>query len=244
MSDILETRYYKLEKLVKWEHCDEVNQMLLADVSPHKVSAWCKERGFSISHAKLYDYKEMLQEAITKQITVERLMGIGVPKRTPIVLQALGITKAKHMVKNELEVLDHVIHLGMSALHTNPEVRIETALKAIELKNKLTDGKHAGLTGHGLDQLRMLEQAKFDAIVRVVLKYLPPEKHTELEQAMIEAERNFYLQNAPELVEEYERQLREQQVAYQAEYEDQVQSAIQLAEEVLNGSVNEWESKY
>ena len=45
----LETKYYKLEKLVKWEHREQVDTMLLNGVSPHKVSDWCKEQGFSIS---------------------------------------------------------------------------------------------------------------------------------------------------------------------------------------------------
>ena len=203
-KDKLETRYYKLEKLVKWEHIDTVNEMLMSGVSPHEVSKWCKERDFSISHPKLYEYKDMLQEAITRRITVERLLGIGVHKRTPIVLQALGIQGVKQHVKNEIEVLDTIIHLGMGALHNSPTIKIETALKAIELKNKLTDGKHAGLTNYGLDQLRELEQAKFNAIVAVVMQYIPEDRHDELEAAIAKAERDFYHARAPELLDEYE----------------------------------------
>lgn len=209
----LETRYYKLERLVKWEHIDTVNEMLMSGISPHEVSRWCKERGFSISHPKLYEYKEMLQEAITRRITVERLLGIGVPKRTPIVLQALGIQGVTQHVKNEMEVLDSVIHLAMNALSNSPTIKIETALKAIELKNKLTEGKHAGLTGYGLDQLRELEQAKFNAMVEVVMKYVPEDKHEELEAAIAAAERQFYHDRAPELLEEYEKAVQEGMVA-------------------------------
>lgn len=205
----LETRYHKLERLVKWDHIDTVNEMIMAGISPKQVQVWCEERGFKISHPKLYEYKEILQTAVTKRITVERLLGIGVPKRTPIVLQALGIQGVKNMVKNELEVLDNIIHLGMAALSTSPTIKIETALKAIELKNKLTEGKHAGLTGYGLDQLRELEQAKFNAIVNVVLTYLPEDKHEELEAAIAKAEREFYHTRAPELVEEYEKAVQE-----------------------------------
>ncbi len=205
----METRYYKLERLVKWSKVSTVNDMLMNGISPHQVSAWCKENGFSISHPKLYEYKELLQEAITRRITVERLLGIGVPKRTPIVLQALGIGSTQNMVKNELEVLDHIIHLGMGALANNPTIKIETAMKAIELKNKLTDGKHAGLTGYGLDQLRELEGAKFNAMLEVVMKYVPEDKHEELEAAIQQAERSFYAERAPELVEDYDRAVEE-----------------------------------
>lgn len=208
-NEKLETRYYKLEKLVKWQYIDQVNEMLMSGISPHEVSKWCKERDFSISHPKLYEYKEMLQEAITRRITVERLLGIGVPKRTPIVLQALGIQGVKQHVKNELEVLDTIIHLGMGALHNSPTIKIETALKAIELKNKLTDGKHAGLTNYGLDQLKELEQRKFNAIVAVVMQYIPEDKHDELEAAIAAAERQFYHDKAPDLLEEYDRAVQE-----------------------------------
>lgn len=207
MSDKLETKYYKLEKLVKWEHVEEVNEMLMNGISPHKVSDWCKEKGFSISHPKLYEYKDMLQTAITKQITVERLLGIGVPKRSPIKLASLGLTPIKDMVKNEMDVLDSIVQKGYEALLSSPTIKIQDALRAIELKNKLTEGKHAGLTGYGLDQLRALEQAKFQAMVSVVLKYVPEDKHPEIEEAIAQAERSFYENEAPDLLDQYEEQL-------------------------------------
>jgi len=209
-TEMLETRHHKLERLVKWEHGDEVNEMLLTGVSPHKVSDWCKERGFNISHPKLYEYKEMLQEAITKQITVERMLGIGMPKRKPIVLNTIALQNTKHMVKSELEVLDGIIQIGMNSLYTSPTVKLQDAMKAIELKHKLTGGNHGALTSYGLDQLRAVEQAKFQAIIEVVMKYLPEDKHAELEQAILDAERGYYENYAPELLEEYEKTVDEQ----------------------------------
>lgn len=205
----LETRYYKLEKLVKWEHVDEVNQMLLSGVSPHKVSEWCKERGFSISHPKLYEYKEYLQTAITERITVERLLGIGVPKRSPIQLQALGITASSNMVKNEIDVLDAIVQRGFDALSANPTVRLQDAMRAIEIKQKLTGGNHGGLTSYGLDQLRAIETAKFQAMVEVVMEYVPEDKIPQLEAAISDAERKYYEEYAPELLDEYEKSLQE-----------------------------------
>jgi hypothetical protein len=223
----LETRYYKLEKLVKSEYIDEVNEMLMNGVSPHTVTKWLKDRGFTISHPKLYEYKEMLQTAITKRITVERLLGIGVPKRTPIQLQALGLASAKNMVRNEMEVLDNIIQLGMSALTANPTIRLQDAMRAIELKTKLTGGAHGGLTQYGLDQLRELESSKFDAIIKVVLQYLPEERHKELETAIQEAEYSFYKEQAPEYLEEYEKQLAEQKAMEQeAELQQTLEDTI------------------
>lgn len=206
----LETKYYKLEKLVKWEHREQVDTMLLNGVSPHKVSDWCKEQGFSISHPKLYEYKAMLQEAITKQITIERILGIGVPKRKPILLEALTGTNTTDLVKNESQVLDGIIQLGYNALQHSPTVKLQDALRAIELKHKLTGGNHAGFTSYGLDQLRELEQAKFNAMVEVVMKYVPEDRLEELQEAIANAERDYYENKAPEFLEEYDKATEEE----------------------------------
>lgn len=213
LSTMTETGYYRLEKFIKWEHIGEANEMLIQGCSPRQVSQWCKDHGFSISHPKLYEYKELLQESIAREITIERLLGIGVPKRKSILLEALDQNGVTHYVKNEMELLDHLIHAGMSALNRAPEIKIETAMKAIELKNKLTGGKHAGLTMYGLDQLRELERAKMDAIIEVVMSYLPEDKHEELAQAVALAERAFYETQAPELLAEYEQALKDQEEA-------------------------------
>lgn len=206
----LETKYYRLEKLVKWDKIDAVNEMLMSGTSPRQVSLWCKENGFEISHPKLYEYRDMLREAINKQITVEQMMGLGKYNRNPIVLQALGIAPVKEIVKNELEILDGIIQLGFNSLQNNPSIRLQDAMKAIELKNKITGGTHGGLTNYGLEQLRELEQAKFSAVLEVVLQYLPEDKHEELYESMSEAEHTFYEEQAPEFLEDYERVMQEE----------------------------------
>jgi len=200
----LETKYYKLERLVKWPYVDELNQALLSGtMSPKKAAVWCRERGFDISHPKLYEYKDMLQKAISKGITVERMLGIGAPKRTPISMVTLGIINGKEMVKNELQVLDAIIQRGFTALTDNPNIKIQDAMRAIELKNKLTGGNHGGYTMYGLDKLRELETMKMQAMIQVVMKYLPDDKVDELEQALLDAERVYYEEQAPELLDEW-----------------------------------------
>lgn len=205
----LETKFYKLERLCKWEHVNEVNEMLVAGVNPRVVSDWCKERNFSISHPKLYEYKEMLETALSKQVTVERLMGIGVPKRSPIVLQALGIDSVKNMVKAEMEVLDLIIQKGYNSLLASPEIKLGDVMKAMEIKQKMTGGSHGGLTNFGLDELREIEKAKMDAMVQVVIKYLPEDKIEELQEAISEAERRYYQEQAPEYLDAYEQSIQD-----------------------------------
>ena len=201
----LETRYYKLEKLVKWEHCEEVNTMLLEGVSPYAVSDWCKENGFSISQAKLYEYRKLLREATANHIAVDALLGVGVPnKNKSILMGAMAKKNIPQKVKNEMELLDSLIQLGMKNLSENPDVDADTAMRAINLKNKITGGAHGGLTIYGLDHLRKLEKAKMDAIVDVVKAYVPEDKYDEISEAVERAEREFYAEEAPELLEQYD----------------------------------------
>lgn len=206
----LETKYYKLERLVKWSKIDEVNRQIVSGVSPRAVSEWCKDNGFIISHPKMYEYRDLLNESIAKHVTVERMLGIGVPKKSSHILQAIGVSPVRELVKSEMEVLDGIIQLGFDVLSDLPTIRLQDAMKAIELKNKLTGGTHGGLTNHGLDQLRELEQAKFSAVLEVVLSYLPEERHEEVYDAMVLAERTYYEESAPQFLDDYEKALEEE----------------------------------
>lgn len=208
----LETKYYKIEKLLKWEHRHEVDRMLAGGVSPQKVSEWCKDKGLSISKQKLYDYKDMLRRSASKKITIEQLLGLGETRRTPIILETLGMGEVQEIVKNELEVLDAMIQLGFNNIKKSPDVKMGDVLRAIELKDKITGGAHGGLTMYGIDQLRELEEKKFSAILEVVMKYLPEDKLEEIHEAIENAEREFYTEYAPEYLEDYDNEIERRQI--------------------------------
>ena len=205
MIEKLETKYYKIELLLKWDKREALDNMLITGSSPEKVSIWAKAEGFSISRQKLYDYKDMLTRSIQRKITVEKLIGIGDTRKTPVVLKTLGMTETTDLVKNQMEVLDGIIQMGMNSLQNMPIIKMTDVLRAIELKDKITGGSDGGLTGYGLDQLRDLEEAKFSAIIGVVMKYLPEEKITEIQDEIEEAERKFYEDYAPEMLDEYDK---------------------------------------
>jgi nitrogen regulatory protein PII len=203
----LETKYYKLEALIKWKHVEEVNKMLIAGVSGHRVEEWCRQHGFEISHPKLYEYKGMLLDCISKNITVADKLGIGTGKKlTELIAAQPAVQATTQHVKNEMQVLDTIIEKGFSTLlNTAGGVNIKDAMKAIELKNKITGGSHNNLTGYGMEYIKELEQAKFEALVEVVKQYVAPAVYPELEKAIELAEENFYKVRAPELLEEYEK---------------------------------------
>lgn len=210
MAKELETRYYVLERLVKWDKIDIVNRKLMKGESPRKVSEYCKQNGFDISHPKLYEYRSYLQQAIAQSISVESLLGIGKPKRNPILLQAMGLAPVADLVVSDIEVLDSMIQIGFNNLQDDPNITMSDIMRAIELKDKLTQGELGNLTLYGLDQLRELEQAKFQAVLKVVMQYVDESYYGEIMEAMEDAERNFYATEAPELLEDYEKSLREE----------------------------------
>lgn len=205
----LETSYTKLEKLCKWEYVDDVNEMLLKNISAHKISDWMRVKGFKISVSKLYEYKEYLQKAVSQKMTVDRLLGIGTPRKR-IDMRMLGVEHTSELVMNEMELLDAIIQRGFNGLKSDPTIRVGDAMKAIELKNRLTGGNHGGITSFGLDQLRAIEQRKFEAMVEVVMRYLPEDKLAELEEAVATAERLYYEKEAPHLLEDYERVMQDE----------------------------------
>lgn len=218
------SKYPKIEKLVRWELRDEVDRMLIQGVNGAKVSQWCKDNGFDISKQKLYDYKEMLTRATSKRITVAQLIGIEEARAVPTVLRTLGMSSSQvgDIVKSELDVLDAMVQLGFSnmAKTKGATIKPEHILKAMELKNKITGGAHGGLTGYGLDQLRELEEAKFEAIIKVVMRYIPADKIEEIQDAIAEAERVFYSEYAPEYLEEYDREMERRTKEYEEGYID------------------------
>lgn len=205
----LTTRYYRLEKLTAWEHLNQVNKLLLDGISPIQVAQWCRDNNFFISNTKMYEYKELLLKAIDERKTVADLLGVGTKAmsiRKPIKLPEEVLEENAYKVKNELEFLDLIIQKGYEQILSNKTtIKLSEVIKAIEMKQKITEGLHGGLTNWGLQQVQALEQAKFMAVLEVVKRYLPQDRIEELEQDVAEAEVEFYRVQAPEYLEEYER---------------------------------------
>lgn len=199
-----DTRYYKLEKLCAWSQVRELNTRLMNGETPGSLASWARSEGFNISTQKLYEYKALLQSALTKQITVENLLGIRTPIRSSIQVLSPACAEAKVKVRNEMEVLDLIIQRGFESLTKNRIITVTDTLKAIEMKNKLTQGSHAGLTEFGLEQVRELEDMKFAAILEVIKRYVPSEHWEEMDQTIADVEHAYYEVHGPEYVKQYE----------------------------------------
>ena len=74
-------------------------------------------------------------------------------------------------------------------------------MDAIKLKNELTDGNHGFLTNYGMEQLRAIEQNKYELIMNHLISYIPEDKRGEAVSAIEQIEDEYY--QGTEYYEEY-----------------------------------------
>lgn len=112
---------------------------------------------------------------------------------------------AKYRVKSDLEMLDAIIDKGWETLQDIEYVPPQVVIQAIKLKHEITGGAHGGLTVHGLEEIRVREQAREEAMLQVLLKFIPEELHDAVLNNMEDVTREFY--DSIGLGEEYDRMM-------------------------------------
>lgn len=203
----------KLEELLEWKKRPFLDKMLDDGVSPNQCAQWCREQGFEISTPHMYTYAKRRKEAIVKDVQMDAVMDkrqANLPPQERKKLEKKGGRKKAEpfgnmtqeerkqanmtvdKVKSDLELLDAIIQKGMETLHMMEAVAPQVAIKAIEIKNKITGGAHNGITTYGLEEIRLREAARENAILAILLKYIPEDKHDEVLAEMEKATREYY----------------------------------------------------
>ncbi|MFC4601968.1 hypothetical protein [Cohnella hongkongensis] len=187
----------KQKQLLAWPRRPFLDKMLDDGESPNKCAAWCKENGFDISVPTMYEYAKKRRAAIIGEIQADKLRS-GKSKGNRI---ANNLTKeerkAAHMtvnkVKHDLELLDEVIQKGFETLTHTDEISPATAIAAIQLKYKITNGAHGGYTVYGIEEIKLREAARENAIVAVLLEFIPEEQHAAVLERMEQVTREYYV---------------------------------------------------
>lgn len=195
---------YNNKKLVT-----KVDNMLDEELSYDYIIDFCKENGLSISKASLTNYKKKREEAIRTGKPLIQLLDKRAKdnvtyitdkkvdtfkntlKKSNDSAEVHDISKVDQ-VYNDIELLDEVIRKGMKGLKQFDVVDTPLAMKAIELKAKLTNNQLSGLSIAGLRELSLRVDARQSAIAEVIMKYVPEEQHDDLFADLKEAEENFY----------------------------------------------------
>ncbi|WP_025699175.1 hypothetical protein [Paenibacillus durus] len=195
-----------------------MDKMIDNETPAKELVAWCNDNGFPISLPTMYSYMKRRSEAIANGITMElpqpklheesmeRKMD-GMKKayskahqqrkekraQTKVKInQDLADQDSPKRIRHDLELLDEVIQKGFKTLNMIEVISPVIAIKAIEMKHKLTNGSAGDYTDYGLEEIKLREAARENAIVEIMLNHIPPEKHNEVLVEMEEATRAYY----------------------------------------------------
>ncbi|MNW28139.1 hypothetical protein D3C74_49530 [compost metagenome] len=196
----------KLPELLKWKKRPFLDKMLDDGVSPNACAKWCNENGFVVSVPTIYAYAKKRKESIIKDVQAEELMRdkrkgenykekddpSNIEKYNPTNEDRRKANATVDRVKSDMELLDMVIQKGMNALNVMEYIKPEIAIKAIEMKNKITGGSHQGFTTYGLEEIRLREAARENAVMVILLEFVPEEQHDAVIARMEQATRDYY----------------------------------------------------
>jgi len=196
----------KLEALIRWQKRPQIDRMLDMGESPDKVANWTNANGFKISSPTMYSYRDKRSEAILRGITLDVLlkeqwanvkMFTGGSKNK-------GLYNVKGKMKNDIELLDEVIQKGMDWMNENTDsyLTVNYAIRAIELKQRITDGKLSGMTFAGLEEYKRITEGRMQAMLEVVMGYIPDDIKGQVAKEMFDAERAFMEDN--DLLDEFD----------------------------------------
>jgi hypothetical protein len=190
----------------------KVDNMLDEGQTYDYIIEFCKENGLSISKASLTNYKKKREESIETGVPLLQLLDKRAkdnvtyitnkevdsfkkksdrPREDGNLATVTSIDKV-NKVYNDLEFLDEVIAKGMKGLKSFDVVDTPLAMKAIELRAKITNNQLSGLSIAGLREIKLRNQARESALMECIMAFVPEDKHDALFEMMDEAESRFY----------------------------------------------------
>lgn len=182
----------KLTELCQWHYIKEVNRKLDNGDSVNSVAMFISSRGFKISVPMVYEYAKLRKKALVDGVNIEHMIS-SVSK--PVIDKDDPDTQvASNKLKSEIDALDVVIQGGYETLvnYKDQPINPRIMMDAIRLKYQLTDGNHGFLTNYGMEDLRQIEQQKYQLIIDHLISYIPEQHRQEAVDAIDVIEDNYY----------------------------------------------------
>ena len=182
----------KLAELCQWHYIKEVNKKLDNGDSINSVATFISARGFKISVPMVYEYAKLRKKALVDGVNVEHMISsVSKPvldKNDP------DTQEASNKLRSEIDALDVVIQSGYKTLvnYRDQPINPRIMMDAIRLKYQLTDGNHGFLTNSGMEELRQIEQQKYQLIIDHLISYIPEQYRQEAVDAIDSIEDNYY----------------------------------------------------
>lgn len=193
---------YKNKKLVT-----KVDNLLDEGKTYDYIISFCQDNGLSISKASLTNYKKKREESIETGVPLLQLLDKRSKDNVTYISEKrvemfneqekesynpIGAIDKVEKVFNDIEFLDEVIHKGFKGLASFDIVDIPLAMKAMEIKAKITNNALGGLSVSALKEMAIKVRCKESALTEVVMKYVPVEQHEQLFEDLAAAEQEFY----------------------------------------------------
>lgn len=212
----------KVAALVKWNNKPLLDKMIDDGTPVKELVAWCNENGFSISLPTMYSFIKQRREAIVNGLTMELIHSKQETLKKALEDSALKKAREKgnaqykenraeerakvkatlekeladqdspKRIRHDLELLDEVIQKGFDTLSKMEGISPATAIKAMEMKHKLTNGSTGGYTHYGLQEIKLREAAREKAITAAILQFVPVEQHDAVIEFMEDVTREYY----------------------------------------------------
>lgn len=167
-------------------------------ISLSEIKKYLDEQGFNISLTYLGRYRRIRKSYSAEENNLEDFINKA-PVKKLIEDQEREIQSGSqtNKLKSDLEFLDMVIQSGSDQLKTLIKendylITIDNVFKAIELKDKLTDGALAGLTQFGIKNLQEITEKKYMQLLQSMFKYVPDSEKQKVLSELEEVEEEYY----------------------------------------------------
>lgn len=167
-------------------------------ISLSEIKKYLDEKGFNISLTYLGRYRRIRKSYSAEENNLEDFINKA-PVKKLIEDQEREIQSGSqtNKLKSDLEFLDMVIQSGSDQLKTLIKdngylITIDNVFKAIELKDKLTDGALAGLTQFGIKNLQEITEKKYMQLLQSMFKYVPDSEKQKVLSKLEEVEEEYY----------------------------------------------------
>ncbi|MDU7109214.1 MAG: hypothetical protein E6303_00145 [Clostridium perfringens] len=183
----------------------KVDNALDEDMSFDDIIDICKEYDLDISKPSLSRYKNKRREAIQngwdlgelidkrKKTSVDDISDKEVSYKGQEIAPSFEEAKSyTEKIYNDAQILDEIIYKGREGLKWVDTLDPALMIRAIETKNKITNGELKGLSYIGLKELMLKQTARESAMTEVLLEFIPEEQHEQVLQRLEEKEKEFY----------------------------------------------------
>lgn len=188
----------KIKLLMDSPYIDDVNKMIDVGTYISDIKRFLESKDFTISRQYISFYKNIRKNLAAEEENVDKFIQKSpVSKLIEDQEKSLKEGSSASKLKNDLEFLDMVIQTGTDQLKTmiannDYMISIQEVFKAIELKDKLTDGALEGYTDFGIKNLQQMTENKYIELLEYMFKYIPDDDKSKLLNELEEVEEEYY----------------------------------------------------